>query len=83
MSTQGVYQRIRRAGYVLRVVEVQGETKLRVSRPPHPAEELRDYIKDHRDELISHIQVDTIVDELEVFELAGVFFGRNRKEGAA
>lgn len=55
MSTQGGYRRIRRAGYILRVVEVEGEVKLRVSKPPHPTEELRDYIKEHRDELISHI----------------------------
>ncbi len=67
MSTRDAYHRIRRAGYILRVVEVEGEVKLRVSKPPHPAEELRDYIKEHRDELITHIEREMLGTESEVF----------------
>ncbi len=75
MSTRDAYQRIRRAGYILRVVEVEGEVKLRVSKPPHPAEELRDYIKEHRDELITHIGQGILRTESEVFAFAAEFFG--------
>lgn len=83
MSTRDAYQRIRRAGYILCVIEVGGEVKLRVSRPPHPAEELRGYIKEHRDELIAHIERDILRTESEVFVFATEFFGIEDKEGAA
>ena len=89
MSTRDAYQRIRRAGYILRVVEVEvegeveSEVKLRVSKPPHPAEELRDYIKEHRDELIAHIEQDILRTESEVFAFATEFFGIEDREGAA
>lgn len=69
---------LRRSGYTVRVVE----GKLKVRGQEEPPEELTSRILKHRNELVRLVEEDVIVDELEVFELAGELFG-NRKEGAA
>ncbi len=70
---------LRRSGYEVRVSD--GKLKLRGARKP--PEELEARILEHRDELIRLIEEGVIVDELEVFELAGEFFGAEDEEGAA
>jgi hypothetical protein len=78
MEATTLLKALRRAGYTARVVD--GKLKLR--GPERPPEKWEALILEHRAELIRLVEKDIIVDELEVFELAGEFFG-DRKAGVA